>query len=249
MPELTHRERGGRGRTLRPVDRFPGRRLHATRFVAAAAAFRATEHRVGVPAPFGSVRIAFARGRGGSVASHMRISKEVQYGPLTPDGCADILLGLEPVESLRILTRFGNPNTIVITNTRPIYTMAVAIGDAEYPGPKSIEVSIAHLSKMALYIDASKIAINMGRPLLTNIIMAGALVSTGLLPVNRDMLEHQLRMNFRKELLALNLKAFAAGIDEIKSQIVERVVTGYTLPQSEIVNVEAVLGNSSSRRL
>jgi indolepyruvate ferredoxin oxidoreductase beta subunit len=154
--------------------------------------------------------------RGGSVASHVRISKKTAYSPLTPEGCADIILGLEPLESLRILTLFGNESSFVITNTRPIHTMAVVIGDAEYPRLETIKDGIAKLSQKAWYIDASKIALDMGSPLLTNIIMTGALVGAGLLPIDKDRFKDRFRMNFKKEQLALNVKAFEMGIAEVK---------------------------------
>jgi indolepyruvate ferredoxin oxidoreductase beta subunit len=153
--------------------------------------------------------------RGGSVASHVRISKKTAYSPLTPEGCADIILGLEPLESLRILTLFGNESSFVITNTRPIHTMAVVIGDAEYPRLETIKDGIAKLSQKAWYIDASKIALDMGIPLLTNIIMTGALVGAGLLPIDKDRFKDRFRMNFKKEQLALNVKAFEMGIAEV----------------------------------
>jgi indolepyruvate ferredoxin oxidoreductase beta subunit len=154
--------------------------------------------------------------RGGSVASHVRISKNTAYSPLTPEGCADIVLGLEPLESLRILTIFGNESSVVITNTRPVHTMAVVIGDAEYPRLETIKEGIAALSRKAWYIDASRIALDMGMPLLTNIIMTGALVGTGLLPIDKDRFKERLRMNFKKEQLALNVKAFDMGIAEVR---------------------------------
>ena len=153
--------------------------------------------------------------RGGSVASHVRISKNTAYSPLTPEGRADIILGLEPVESLRILTLFGNWSSFVITNTRLIHSMAVVIGDAEYPRLETIKDGIAKLSQKAWYIDASKIALDMGMPLLTNIIMTGALVGAGLLPIDKDRFRERFRMNFRKEQLALNVKAFDMGLAEV----------------------------------
>jgi indolepyruvate ferredoxin oxidoreductase, beta subunit len=155
--------------------------------------------------------------RGGSVASHVRISKEAIYSPLTPVGCADIILGLEPLESLRILTLFGNKNSFVVTNTRPIHTMAVAIGEAEYPRLEDLKKGIAKLSHKAWYIDASKMAIAMGTPLLANVIMTGALIGTGLVPVDNKMFARQLRMNLKKEQLALNVKAFEAGVGAIRA--------------------------------
>ena len=84
--------------------------------------------------------------RGGAVMSHVRISEETQYGPLIPDGGADIVLGMEPVETLRVLGQFGNPNVFTIFNPRPIYPLSVLSGEAEYPDSDRLEKNIKHLS-------------------------------------------------------------------------------------------------------
>jgi indolepyruvate ferredoxin oxidoreductase, beta subunit len=150
--------------------------------------------------------------RGGSVASHVRISREsIPYSPVTPRGKADIILGLEPSESLRILTSFGHPGTYVVTNKRPVYSLEVAIGEAEYPAPETIVQCMGDLSKRAWYVNASEFALGLGNPLLTNIVMIGALIGTGLLPLERSKMEHQLKLNFKGDALALNLKAFDLG--------------------------------------
>jgi indolepyruvate ferredoxin oxidoreductase, beta subunit len=149
--------------------------------------------------------------RGGSVASHVRISKEIQYGPLIPEGQLDVILSLEPVEALRILTAFGHPGTYVVTNERPIYPLSVAAGEEEYPRMETIKQCINDLSGNAWYVDASSIALDLGNALITNIVMTGALLGTGLLPVKKEGFERQLALNFKKEPLALNMKAFNLG--------------------------------------
>jgi len=156
--------------------------------------------------------------RGGAVSSHVRISKEAQYGAITPAGLADIILGLEPMEALRILGAFGAPQTFVATNTRPIHTMAVATGEAEYPSLDNVKKAIGELSKNAWYIDASEIAISLGVPLIANMVMLGALVGLGLLPLSRDEMEKQLSSSFRGERLTLNRKAFAMGIAQTSQE-------------------------------
>lgn len=150
--------------------------------------------------------------RGGSVASHVRISKDTQYGPIIPEGHADVILGLEPVESLRILGLYGSPKTFVVTNIRPFYPLSVATGDAEYPRLETIKQSINELSAKAWYIDASEIALNLGAPLLTNMVMVGAIIGARLLPLTQDMFESQLEASFEKESLTLNLKSFRMGL-------------------------------------
>jgi indolepyruvate ferredoxin oxidoreductase beta subunit len=154
--------------------------------------------------------------RDGSVASHVRISKKTQHGPLTPEGQADIILGLEPVESLRMLGVYGNPKSDVITNIRPIHPMAVAIGEAEYPSLDRIKQGIRELSHEVWYLDASEIAIGLGAPLLTNMVMAGALIGSGLMPLGEEKFGRQLKANFEKERLSLNLKAFDLGASTIR---------------------------------
>jgi indolepyruvate ferredoxin oxidoreductase beta subunit len=150
--------------------------------------------------------------RGGSVASHVRISKNTRYGPIVPEGHADVILGLEPVESLRILGLYGSPKTFVATNIRPLYPLCVASGDAEYPGLETIQQSINELSAKAWYIDASEIALNLGAPLLANMVMVGIIVGAKLLPLTQDMFERQLEASFEKERLSLNLQAFRMGL-------------------------------------
>ncbi len=155
--------------------------------------------------------------RGGSVASHVRISRQEEYGPITPEGHADVILGLEPVETLRILGLYGSPETFVVTNIRPFYPLCVATGEVEYPSLKTIKKSINELSEKAWYIDASKIALDLGAPLLANMVMVGAIVGLNLLPLTMDMFERQLRENFEKERLSLNLKAFRMGLEAFGS--------------------------------
>jgi indolepyruvate ferredoxin oxidoreductase beta subunit len=150
--------------------------------------------------------------RGGSVTSHVRISRDHEYGPLIPEGQADIILGLEPVEALRQLALCGSPATCVITNTRPIHPMCVAAGEAEYPTLDSIKESIDELSRKSWYVNASDIALNLGAALLTNIVMVGVLAGLEIMALRSDMFEQQLEAMFQNEKLALNMQAFRAGL-------------------------------------
>ncbi|MBN2124930.1 MAG: indolepyruvate oxidoreductase subunit beta [Deltaproteobacteria bacterium] len=154
--------------------------------------------------------------RGGSVASHVRISRESPFSPITPGGDADIILGLEPVESLRLLCLYGSPTSVVISNTRPIHPVAVAVGEAQYPTLQTIKALIGELSRKAWYIDASEIALTLGAPVLTNIVMTGTLFATGLLPLAKEDFEQQMRASFSGSKLAANLEAFSRGGDAIR---------------------------------
>jgi indolepyruvate ferredoxin oxidoreductase beta subunit len=156
--------------------------------------------------------------RGGAVMSHLRISREAQYGPLIPHGQANVILGLEPVETLRVLGQYGNPDVTVITNSRPVYPLAVAIGTAHYPSVEEIVKALEELSSRAWLINATDIALDLGASILANIVMAGALVGAGVLPLAPEEFEQELQESLPADRLDSNLKAFRRGLAEVKAR-------------------------------
>jgi len=156
--------------------------------------------------------------RGGAVMSHLRISRQAQYGPLIPQGQADVILGLEPVETLRVLGQYGNPSVTAITNSRPVYPLAVAIGTAHYPSVEEIVRALEELSSRAWLINATDIALDLGAAILANIVMVGALVGAGVLPLAAEEFELELQESLPGDRLDLNLKAFRRGLAEAKAR-------------------------------
>ena len=55
--------------------------------------------------------------RGGEVSSHLRIGDEEIVGDLVPSGTADLIISMEPMESLRYLN-YLKPNGIVPTGVK-----------------------------------------------------------------------------------------------------------------------------------
>ena len=155
--------------------------------------------------------------RGGAVMSHLRISRDTQYGPLIPEGGAHVILGLEPIETLRVLAQYGNPEVTVIANSRPVHPLAVTTGAAEYPGREQVIRTLEQLSSRAWLLDATDIALGLGAGILTNIVMLGALVGSGALPVGLEAFEAELRESLPAGKLDLNLKAFRRGIREVSA--------------------------------
>jgi indolepyruvate ferredoxin oxidoreductase beta subunit len=149
--------------------------------------------------------------RGGSVMSHIRLSFRKQLSPLIPQGRADVVLGLEPVEALRVLTGYGYRDTVVLTNTRPIYPLDVTSGDERYPELADIETALRNLSRELYLIPATEKALEMGSSILGNMIMIGALLELNLLPLTAAEFSETLKRNFRGKRLDANLQALRAG--------------------------------------
>jgi len=154
--------------------------------------------------------------RGGPVMSHIRISENTQYSPFIPDGCADIILGMEPVETLRMLAKYGNPNVVTIINPRPIYSVDVTAGHGQYPDLDKLIESIKALSHRTWLINATEEAQKMGSHMFANAILIGALIGSAVLPLDRKSIEPVLRETFPKE-IETNLAAFYKGIKLAKS--------------------------------
>jgi len=153
--------------------------------------------------------------RGGSVSSHLRISEKDVYGPLTPGGTADLIVSLEPVEALRAVGQFGNPEVVVISNTRPFYPIDVVIGDASYPTLEEIKKAASKLSKESLFVDASAIALELKAPVVTNIVMGGVAIGTRVLPLSEDDFNEELKEQFagrKPGIYELNKEAFRRGL-------------------------------------
>ena len=155
--------------------------------------------------------------RGGSVMSHLRVSSDSVKSPQIPMGAADVIVALEPLEALRVLTVYGNPQVCVLSNARPVYPIGVITGALTYPSDEAIRKAFKQLSASSWMIDATSIALELGNPVLSNIVMIGALAWTGLLPIDRKMFEKEIKKNLSADKCAVNLKAFDAGIAEIIS--------------------------------
>ncbi len=154
--------------------------------------------------------------RGGAVMSHLRISRRDQFSPLIPEGQCDLLVALEPVEALRILDHYGNPRVMTLLNTRPIQPLDVISGNATYPEVSKVIAEIKGLSRRVWTLNATEVALEMGDPIFSNIIMLGALSAIDVLPINRQEFETVIRELLSSRTLDENLKAFDRGREAVK---------------------------------
>jgi indolepyruvate ferredoxin oxidoreductase beta subunit len=150
--------------------------------------------------------------RGGSVMSHLRVSSTSVLSPQIPQGTADIIIALEPVEALRVLVKYGNPDVAVLANSRMVYPMGVIIGDFTYPSLDEIKSAFEKLTAKNWLIDATSVAVELGNPVLSNIVMIGALASMALLPIDRRAFEKEITKSMSADKRQINLTAFDAGV-------------------------------------
>ena len=149
--------------------------------------------------------------RGGSVMSHLRVSSTSVLSPQIPQGRADIIIALEPVEALRVLTKYGNPDVAVLANSRMVYPMGVITGEFTYPSLDEVKSMFEKISAKSWLIDATSVAVDLGNPVLSNIVMIGALAGASLLPIDRRAFEKEITKSMSADKRQINLTAFDAG--------------------------------------
>ena len=153
--------------------------------------------------------------RGGSVMSHLRLSKEGSWSPQIPRGQADFIIALEPSEALRLLSAYGSPRVRVLSNTRPIHPVDVIAGDERYPSMDEIRSSIDELTAEAWFVAATDEAVKMGNPIYGNIIILGALAGTGAFPMDRESFRAVIGESFPEDSLEANLRAYDLGMEMV----------------------------------
>jgi indolepyruvate ferredoxin oxidoreductase beta subunit len=126
------------------------------------------------------------------------------------DGEADLLVGFEPSETLRALNKC-NTETTVITNLSPLPPFTVAIGRGTYPELDRVQELIRAKTKRLIAFDAAELAKSAGSVMSVNIVLMGALIQTGILPIPRKNLEQAIRTKTKKAFVDANLKAFDLG--------------------------------------
>ncbi len=142
--------------------------------------------------------------RGGAVQSHLRLSTDPVASDLIPLGMADLILSVEPMESLRYLPYLNNHGWLV-TNSVPF------INITDYPPMDQLETEVRRL-KNHIWINADQIAKDCGSPKSSNIVMLGA--ASRYINMPFSSLQEGVRQVFSRkggEVVDANLRALEAG--------------------------------------
>ena len=129
------------------------------------------------------------------------------------DGEADILMGFEPAETLRALNKC-NADTVVITNLAPLMPFTVNIGQGVYPDLKQLQDLIRNKTGRLIAFNAAALAKEAGNVLAVNMVLLGALIQTGVLPLTVETVKDAMKRKTKPQFLDSNLKAFTLGFEE-----------------------------------
>lgn len=142
--------------------------------------------------------------RGGAVQSHVRISDKQVYSDLIPQGRADMILSVEPLESLRYIP-FLKKEGWIITDSQSFENIA------NYPSQASLLMEIRQRQNHLL-LDATEEAKDLGNSKAANMVLLGA--ASTVIPLSEESIKQAIKKLFAgksEKITELNLKAFERG--------------------------------------
>lgn len=146
--------------------------------------------------------------RGGDVQSHLRLSDERLWSDLIPEGCADLIISMEPMEALRYLP-YLSPSGRIITASAPFVNIPA------YPDAQDLSSQLKACGAIVIDIDA--LAREAGSPRSANMVLLGAASAyIGLL--DAETLRSAVAEVFARKgeaVVASNVKAFDLGISQL----------------------------------
>jgi len=152
--------------------------------------------------------------RGGIVETDVVIGDATS--PIVSEGEADVLIGFEPSETLRSLNKC-NENTVVITNVKPLPPFTVAIGQGTYPDIDEALALIKARVRSLISLNGDELAEKAGNLLSLNMVMLGALIGSGVIPLGEGALKETIAKSTKQAFLESNLKAFDLGLSAARA--------------------------------
>ena len=164
-----------------------------------------------------NVRVSEIHGmaqRGGSVISNIRIGEKV-LAPTILEGSADVLLGFEPLETVRNL-KFTSKNTLILMNDEPVSPSGLTTKMMSYPSLDGITEKINGFTRNVVVVEAAELAKEAGSVLTRNAVLIGGLAATGKMPVKIESLKEAIRELVPAKYLEMNMKAFELGYKDVQ---------------------------------
>ncbi|MCD4696410.1 MAG: indolepyruvate oxidoreductase subunit beta [Bacteroidales bacterium] len=150
--------------------------------------------------------------RGGDVHSDLRISDKEIASDLIPEGKANLIISVEPMEALRYLSMLS-PDGWLVTNTVPYVNIN------NYPDIDDILNEVKKLQNH-ITIDANKIAMDIGARRSANIVILGA--ASPFLDLHYAELQKAIKQIFKRKgdkIIDVNLQALDKGREFAKNFI------------------------------
>ncbi len=147
--------------------------------------------------------------RGGVVESVVLLGGWLS--PKLGHGEADVLMGFEPLETLRALPYLA-PQGKIFSSLDPLPPVSVNLGNEVYPHIDEIKKAIYAKSSDASFYPCRSLGIEAGSIQAGNTVLLGALCAANMLPFGVDALEAGIKKYLAPKIVDANIKALQLGM-------------------------------------
>ncbi|MEG2172145.1 MAG: indolepyruvate oxidoreductase subunit beta [Desulfovibrionaceae bacterium] len=152
--------------------------------------------------------------RGGVVESVVLLGG--WQSPKLDHGEADILLGFEPLETLRGLPYLA-PEGVVFSSTDFLPPLNVSLGKDVLPSLDEVKAAVAAVARQSFFMPCRELGLQAGSVQCGNTVLLGTLCASALLPFGLDALEAGIRKHLPAKLVEGNIKALHLGVEAMGS--------------------------------
>lgn len=142
--------------------------------------------------------------KGGSVFSHLRMGDEL-YAPMLSKNSADVIIGFEPAEAVRMLP-YLSENGCVVVNQCPVIPVTSVLKTSAYDGSEMIAY-LKQQVKNLIVVDGSTACREVGSPKTLNMVLLGAALESGVLPFTADDIKKVMQKRVKPQFYELNCRA------------------------------------------
>jgi len=146
--------------------------------------------------------------RGGVVESTLLLGGFTS--PRISFGEAGVLLGFEPLETLRALPYPAKTATIV-SNSEPIPPIGVTMGRETYPDLHAIKTKAEKCARTVHFLPCQTLGLKAGSVQSGNVALLGALCALKAVPLTVSDLAKTIKARMRPKLVDMNLTALELG--------------------------------------
>ena len=125
-------------------------------------------------------------------------------------GEADLMLGFEPLETLRGLP-YLRSDGVVFSSSDPMPPVGVNLGVETYPSIDEIKAKVGAASRASHFLPCRELGEKAGAVQAGNTVLLAAVCASGILPFGLSVFEEALRKFLPAKILDVNLRALEIG--------------------------------------
>lgn len=144
--------------------------------------------------------------KGGSVFSHLRMGDGL-YAPMLSKNSADLIIGFEPAEAVRMLP-YLSENGCVVVSSSPVIPVTSVLSANAYDGSEMIAY-LKEQVKNLVVVDGRAACREVGSPKVLNMVLLGAALGAGVLPFTAEDIKAVMQKRVKPQFYELNCRALS----------------------------------------